>query len=117
MSASTKLRTSWKASFPDTSSFIDDNAAPDSAISMGGGNEPLKESFEQCIPGPKAKKTVMIKLPKLFSSVTAQPAKLNPFWESNIPLEADEWAKKCVTCADLPTKSPQSSWLIEYSVL
>ena len=84
---------------------------------MGEGNHSLNGSFKQCIPDTKAKKTVMIKLPKLFSSVTAQPAKLNSFWESNIPLEADEWAKKCVTPADLSTKSPQLGWLIEYSVL
>ena len=106
MSTSTKLRTSWEASFPDRSgngSPIDNISIPDSAISIEERNSLLKDPLKQHIPDPKAKKTVMIKLPKLFSSVTAQPAKLNPFWESNIPLEADEWAKKCVTPADLPS--------------
>jgi len=97
MSIPIPIQTSREASIPDRSgngSPIDNISIPDSAVEMEERNSSLKDPLKQHIPDPKAQKTVMIKLPKLFSSVTAQPAKLNPFWESNIPLEADEWAKK-----------------------
>lgn len=35
----------------------------------------------------------MVTLPDLFTSVAAPPVRLNPLWNSDIPKEADEWAK------------------------
>lgn len=38
-------------------------------------------------------KTATIKLPGLFASLAAQPPRLNPFLESGVPREANEWIR------------------------
>ncbi|KAF2174431.1 hypothetical protein K469DRAFT_211849 [Zopfia rhizophila CBS 207.26] len=62
----------------------------------------LKETTEQKGTELKSacKKTVTIKLPDLFTSVTAPPARLNLFWKSDVPREADEWAKSVMKLDD-----------------
>lgn len=77
----------------DDDSSIDNISNPDSAIDMAERHTSLSKSSKKFHKDSSSKRTTTVKLPDLFTSVAAQPARLNPFWKSDVPREADEWAR------------------------
>jgi hypothetical protein len=56
----------------------------------------LKSTAKTTLTEFKSKRVATIKLPNVFSSITAPAARLSLFLNSNIPKQADDWTKRCV---------------------
>jgi len=69
---------------------------PDSAIDISEDFSLLRQMFKDKPKEKKSPRIESIKLPNVFSSITAPAARLNPWLNSSVPTEADEWAKKYV---------------------
>jgi hypothetical protein len=84
---------SRRSSHSTASGFLSN---PDSAIDIPDNLPFFKDMTEEKLADVKSKRIVKIKLPNVFSSITAAAARLNPLLNSTVPMEADEWTRRYV---------------------